>query len=176
MLDLQPAWRVRAWDRLSQGDRVLGEREQDLSGASWCHRAFERLAVVVQPVGRVDRDGDHAGGDKVAKRTVGLLDLGAWRVAQPVEQPESGERYLFENEIAGRDGRRYVGHERVGDDHAPEPERTGEVGDDGASRAIEHYAEFRAVQCAGDLSRQVVTGDNHAVSASVTNHLGGGLT
>src|SRR5713101_7000152 len=90
--------RVRAWDRLSRGDRVLGEGEQDLSGASWCHRTFECLAVVVQPVGGVDRDGDHAGGDEVAERAVGLLDLGARRVAQPVEQPEAGERYLVEDE------------------------------------------------------------------------------
>src|SRR5258705_7266419 len=132
---------------------------------------FERLAVVVQPVGRIDRDGHDAGGYKVAERTVGLLDLGAWRVAQPVEQPESGERYLFENEIVGRNGRGHVGHERVGYRRAAEPERTGEVGDDWAGRAIQHQAEFRTVQCVGDLSRQVVTGDNHAVSASVTNDL-----
>src|SRR6266851_6363792 len=92
--------------------------EQDLAAAIRSQRLLERFLELLERIHMLHCGGERSIGYEVAQLLVNLLDLGAGRVAYPVDKPESVEAKTTVDEVSGRQGRELPAEKGVDDNRA----------------------------------------------------------
>src|SRR3981081_1904471 len=121
----------------------------------------------------------HCGGERsiryeVSQLLVNLLDLGARRVANPIDEPESVEAKTTVDELCGRNSWELPPLQGVDDNRASRFKRFGQLAHGSPSHHVEDEAEFLPVESLLNILVQVVALEDYAV-ASPLPHLFGSI-
>src|ERR1700675_2057026 len=112
----------------------------------------------------------HCGGERsisheVSQLLVNLLDLGARRVAYPIDEPESVEAKTTVDELFGRHSWELPTLDGVNDNRASRFKRFGQLAHGSSTHHVEDEAEFLPVESFLNILVQVVALEDYAVTS-----------
>src|ERR1700745_2505101 len=131
--------------------RLGTKLEQNLSAAIRFQRLLERFLKLVQRVDMLHCGGERSISYEGAQLLVNLLDLCSWRVAYPIDEPESVEAETTVDQVFGRDGWELPALHGVDDNRAASLERLGQLSHGGSTHRIEDETKFLPVESLFDI-------------------------
>src|ERR1700752_4529012 len=120
--------------------------EQDLSAAIRFQGLAERFLELFEREHVLHCGGERSISYEVSQLLVNLLDLCAWRVAYPIDEPESVEAKTTVDKVSGRDGRELPTLKGVDDNRSARFKRFGQLAHRSSTHRIVDEAEFLPVE------------------------------